>query len=172
MSYIETIKNERPKLKISLTNLEWILLITSILSLIFIWVYLILNYGKLPQRVPTHTDFLGKINSWGGKGMLFFLPILQTFLFLLLTIVSKYPHKFNYTVTITAENAERQYRNSRTLMRWITLTISIVFSYIEWNSIKMAKNSSMGFGIWFVPVFIVIMFGIIGIYIYKMIKLK
>lgn len=172
MSYTKSLKNARPKLKIPLTNLEWILLITSILCLIFIWVYLLLNYGKLPQRIPIHTDFSGRIDSWGGKFTLFFLPIIQTFLFFLLTLISKFPYKFNYTVIITEENAERQYRNSRTLMRWITLTISIVFSYIGFNIIQMAKNNSIGLGIWFIPVFMVVMFGIIGIYVYKMIKLK
>ncbi len=172
MNDTTTLKNGKPKLKLSLSNLEWVLLVISIFSMIFIWVYLLLNYGKLPQRVPTHTDFSGKINSWGDKGILFLLPILQTFLFFLLTIISRFPHKFNYTVKITDENAERQYRNSRTLMGWITLTISVVFSYIGWNTIQMAKNNSMRFGIWFIPVFLVVMFGIIGIYIYKMIKLK
>jgi uncharacterized membrane protein len=126
----------------------------------------------LPEIIPTHFNFSGVANSWGSRGTLLFPPIIEIVLFLLLFTISKFPHTFNYLINITEENAPRQYRNARTLMGWITVCVTVIFSYIEWSIIQTARYKSSGLDIWFLPVFFIIMFGLIGIYIYRMVKMK
>lgn len=165
-------KNKRPKLIIPKSNLEKILGILGILGVITTWIYLIVSWEQIPQQIPTHFGFSGKPDSWGSKGAMLALPIVASFLYLLLTITSKFPQYYNYMVNITEENAKRQYQNARILMAWMAVEITVVFSYLEWKSIQVAMNKSSGLGMYFLPVFLIIIFGTLGFYTYRMFKLK
>jgi hypothetical protein len=100
------------------------------------------------------------------------VPIIASVLYLLLTVISRFPQYFNYMTVITEENAASQYKNARTLMSWMSVEITALFLFLECQNIQAAKAASSGLGIWFLPVFLIIVFGTIGIYIYKMFKLK
>lgn len=126
----------------------------------------------IPQKVPTHFDALGNPNSWGSKGSLLMLPIDELVLFILINVVSKFPQHFNYIVDITAENAERQYQNARTLLSCLLAEFTIIFSYLEYQSIQIAMNTSKNLNVWFLPFSLITLFGTLGIFIYRMYKLK
>lgn len=165
-------KNNRPQLNISKSNLERILGIISVLGVLIAWTYLIVSWARLPNKIPTHFDFSGRVDSWGGKGSLLIVPIFMAVLYIILTITSKFPESFNYMVNITEENARRQYQNARTSMAWLRAEITVMFLYLEWQGIQVAINKSTGLGLWFLPVFLIIVFGTLGVYIYKMFQLK
>ena len=165
-------KNKRPKLNISKSNLERILGIISVLGVFISWIYLIVSWTGLPNKIPTHFDFSGRVDSWGGKGSLLIAPIFMSVLYIILTITSKFPESFNYMVNITEENARKQYQNARTLMAWVRTEITVMFLYLEWQSIQVAVSKSTGLGIWFLPVFLIIVFGTLGVYIRRMVQLE
>jgi hypothetical protein len=73
-------------------------------------------------------------------------------------------------VRITAENAERQYRLARQFLAVLKAELIWVFTLINWASIGVALERCNGLGIFFLPVFLIIVFGTIGVYIYKSIK--
>lgn len=164
-------KQRRPKLNIPRSNLERILGFISLLGTIIIWIYFIASWKHIPHQVPTHFGALGKPDSWGEKKALLFLPIVQSVLYPLLTITSKFPQHYNYLTNITEENAERQYQNARTLILWLSAEITVLFLFLEYQSIKVAMNYSTGLAIWFLPVFLLTLFGTLGLYIYRMFKL-
>jgi Protein of unknown function (DUF1648). len=165
-------KNKRPKLNIPNSNLENILGIIAALVLLTTWIYLIGSWGKIPRQIPTHFGFSGKPDSWGNRGAILTLPIITSLLYILLTITSKFPQYYNYIVDITEENAKRQYQNARTLMAWMAVEITVVFSYLEWKSIQVAMNKSNGLAVYFLPIFLLFIFGTLGFYTYRMFKLK
>ena len=40
-------------------------------------VFLIAYWSRIPAQVPTHYNAAGEIDSWGGKGMIWFIVIMS-----------------------------------------------------------------------------------------------
>lgn len=95
-----------------------------------------------------------------------------TFLCVVIIVLSRVPQYFNYIVTITKENAERQYRNSRKMILRIGFYISILAFYIPWSSVKVGSGSSEGLNLYVIMVVLTSIFGTVGYFMYKMRKLK
>lgn len=162
----------KTKLKIPLSLLEKILIGSSLTINIFIWVYLFMQWSEIPSTVPSHFDFFGNPDAWSGKGSIIIIPIMFTLLSILMMLLSRIPQHFNYVVTITKENAERQYRNSREMIFVLCFYISILGFYMPWSSIQVAKENSSGLNGWVMILIMAGIFGNVGYSIYKMNKLK
>lgn len=162
----------RPKIKIKMTKFD---IAAEVLALIIVLgniIFLLIAWNSLPDRIPAHTDFAGNVNKYGGKGTLVLLPVLTLVMYLGLTVLSRFPQYFNYAVQITEENAERQYRLGVQIMLVLKFIIIFTFSFIQYKFIDLAFNHKNSIGIWFFPVFIVIVFVPLGIHIWKSIKAK
>lgn len=164
--------SQRPNIKVEVTNFERILGIISFVILVMLWIYLFMNWSSVPDKIPTHFGFSGTVDAWGSKSSIIFLPIIMTVLYLMMTILAAFPQYYNYSVPITPENATAQYKNARTLMLWLTLQLVATFSYITLMMIQVGLGKAKGFGLWFLPVFLVVIFGTAIYYIIKMNKLK
>jgi len=68
-----------------------------------------------------------------------------------MTILNKYPHVFNYQSEITDENALHQYTNATRLIRFLKLTIVIIFGLIVFRTIQNVSGNADGLGTWFLP---------------------
>lgn len=164
--------DNRIHLNMPKSNLEKILEGISILEVIAACTYLAIVWTRIPDKIPTHFDFSGKVDSFGGKGSLFIFLVIMFILYIILTIVSKFPQHYNYVVKITNENAERQYQNAHTLMVWLKVEITSTLLFIEWKNIQVAMSNANGLGLLFLPVFFIVLFGTLGFYISRMLKLK
>ncbi|MEP7165982.1 MAG: DUF1648 domain-containing protein [Ferruginibacter sp.] len=96
---------ERPILKIKPSGTDILLDRLSSLGLIFLWIFTVVQYSKLPDTIPIHFNASGNIDNYGNKLSIFLLPAIISIVFVGLTILNKYPHIFNYIHKITAENA-------------------------------------------------------------------
>lgn len=164
-------KKERPILSIPTTPLERIMNLLSLLFIVLTYVYAFIMWADLPNRVPAHFNAVGEVDRWGGKGEVFALPIIETFIFVLFMILSKYPHLFNYPVEVTLENAERLYTYSKILLSTMTMIISFMFLLITYEIIQIALGNE-GFGNWLMPTFLCFIFGTIGYFFYRSFKLR
>lgn len=166
--------NSRPKIKVEKTNLERLLEIGAFVAVVMMWIYLFLFWASIPERIATHFATLGgQPDDWGSKDTLLAMPIICTLLYLLIAILAQFPQIYNYNgIKITGENAEYQYKNARTLMLWMAVEIVVLFIYIEWGFVQVALGNSKSFGLWFLPIFLVALFGTLAYYIRKMYKLK
>lgn len=54
-------------------------------------------------------------------------------MYLFLTILNRYPHKFNYPFNITEQNAVAQYRIARLMVQTLKLEVIWIFVYIQWT---------------------------------------
>lgn len=166
------IESKRPKLHIPISKLEIILEIIAVIAIILTWGYLIISWSNIPSIIPTHFNTLGQANSYGSKDAIFITPIIGTIAFIALNILARFPHLFNYTVKITKENAERQYRNGRLIIEVLVAELSILFFYINYTIIEVALKKSSGLGIQFLPIFIIVFVGTLFFFISRMQKLK
>lgn len=124
-------KKDRPLIPIELKTFDKILEVIALIVFISIWVTVIYFYNKLPQIIPVHFDLSGNVDRMGDKSSIFTLPFVASFIYLLLTVISKYPQSFNYLQEITLDNAKSQYTFATRLLRVIkVIVLSVLFIII------------------------------------------
>ena len=110
------------------------------------WYPIITQYSYLPDSVPIHFNTQGMPDDYGEKSTLLLLPIIGTFAYVLLTILNKFPHIFNFPNEITEENAPKMYKIATTMMRLIKLTTTGILTIIIYLAIQTALGNAEGLG--------------------------
>ena len=148
------------KFDIFANTLSWLLLLG--LSL-----YLIVSWDKIPQEIPRHYNGAGEADIISSKTSLVFTLAVAWILFIGITIIERYPQIWNTGVTVTENNRERVYRTLKGMINMIKLTLVVVFSYT-------IINSSLGLNLspYFLPVFLILIFGTLIFYIVRLVKTK
>ncbi|WP_044212031.1 DUF1648 domain-containing protein [Flammeovirga sp. OC4] len=157
----------QPKIKLPLSLKDITIELVCIVILIITWILPLVVYNDLPEEIAIHFNAKGIPDSYGPKSSLFSLPIFSLLLFLLLTILNKYPHTFNYPVEITEENALKQYTLSTRFIRFLKLSILIVFLFIVYKSISLNPE---GLGNFFLPFVFIITFVPVFVYLIKVMR--
>ena len=156
----------RPVLHLPRTPFEVLLEVLTVLGSIAVIAMTVWGYFALPARIPTHYGLSGAPNAYGGKGSLLGLPIVSICLAVLLTVLSRYPHIYNYPWPITAENAPRQYSLARLLLRWITLEMVWMLCGLQGLIIQSAQSHHAPDAILLlIPAFVLVLFVTIILYI-------
>jgi hypothetical protein len=149
------------------TSTEVALEVIAMAGLLLICALTLLFWASLPAVIPTHFDFSGVPDAWGGKESLLIFPVMSLALYGLLTLVNRYPHKFNYLWPITAQNAPDQYRLAHALLVWLKLEVVLLFAYLEWLTLQTALGQTAGLGLLFLPLTLLAIFGTVGVYLYR-----
>jgi uncharacterized membrane protein len=163
---------KRPIINIKPAKTDIVIEIIGYVILIAFWLTTIATFNYLPEQIPIHYNGFGEVDNYGKKVSIFLLPIISSFLFVILSIVSKNPESFNYNVKITEQNAENQYRNSIKMMRIMKIIIVIIFFMIDIETISIAIKKSEGLGVLFLPLTLSIIFIPIIYFAYKSKKMK
>ena len=162
----------RPEVKVEYKLWEKVVIAIGVLGILFSIVYLVITWGDLPKEIPVHFNGAGEVDNWGNKGTLMIFPILCTITYGLMMVFTLFPNGYNYTVKITRENAENQYRNARELINYMNTEMVLFFAFLEWSCIQVALGQAKGLAVWSAIVFVVVLFITLGYKIYKMYKLK
>ena len=117
----------RPLLKTKIGKTDITIEAIAVTGLIATWVFLLIIYPVLPETIPTHFGVQGKADGWGSKAGIFLLPCISTALFTCLSVLNKYPHKFNYPVKVTVENAIHLYQKGTRLIRILKAIVVLIF---------------------------------------------
>jgi len=128
------------------TSADLILEALAFLGLLLLIGVAIYYYPKLPDSVPRHFNFSGEPDGWGAKGILLGLPAIGTLIYILMTVLSRYPHIFNYPWPITEANARSQYAISRQMLTVVKLLMVGMFFYMNWSIIGTALGRQHGLG--------------------------
>lgn len=139
----------RPKLNLELSPTDQVLEIIGWFALVALWWLTLMSYAQMPDTIPTHYSLAGEADGYGSKETILTLPLIGTILFVGMTILNRYPHIFNYPTEITAENALKQYTNVTRMIRYLKLTILLVFSLIVFKTFQTATGQADGLGSWF-----------------------
>jgi uncharacterized membrane protein len=157
----------RPILKIALTSADKLVETLGWVAVLAIWILTITNYSNLPDKIPTHFNASGEPDGFGGKATVLTLPIVSSVLFIGMTILNKYPHLFNYPIKMTADQALEQYTNATKLIRYLKLSIVVIFGLIVLQTIRKVNGEADGLGEWFLPLTLGLIFIPMGYFIFK-----
>jgi uncharacterized membrane protein len=158
-------KENLPKVKLKRTSLDWVIEVAGFSFLVVLIALPLIWYNKLPDTIPVHFNAAGEPDGYGGRATLWILPVTGLFMWLLFTVLEAFPQVYNFPVKITPENIVTQYRMATRLIRILKSVILIIFSFISFQTIKTATGGASGLGKAFLPVFLLITFGVIIIYL-------
>ena len=122
-------------------------------------------WGNAPDIIPTHYNFKGEVDAYGSKNTVFILLPIVLITYIGIAVLSKFPQVYIYAVEINLRNKEKQYLMASTFIRVLNVEIVTLFFFIQMNSGKVLSIA-------FLFIFLLIIFGSIGFYIYKAIKCK
>lgn len=159
--------NARPVLALPRSSFENSLEFLGAVGLLLMFAMIAQYWPSLPERIPSHFGVSGQPDAWSGKGTLLILPLLSAALYVGLTVLSRYPHVYNYMWPITPQNAATQYCLARQLIIVLKTEIVWIFAYVNWQTIQTALGRAQGLGQAFLPIFFLIIFGSLGFYLYK-----
>ena len=141
--------------------------IICILQIIGIVIYLLVAWNSIPDQIPGHFNASGEVNRWDSKGTLFIVPGIALFMFILLSVVERFPHLWNTGVRVTEENKFRVYGITKGLlvsMKLILVTMFIVLTIIQ--------STLQTLPIWFLPIFMSLIVLTIVFYIVWLIRAR
>lgn len=125
----------------------------------------------MPSTIPTHFNSEGVIDGYSDKSSIWMLPLVVSVLYIGMTILNMFPHIFNYTTTITDDNALRQYTITIKMIRYVKSILTIIFGYIIFKTIQISiGESSGGLGHYFTPLMLSLVFLPLIYYFYALIK--
>ena len=142
-----------------------LLLAINIILLVFIWVFIGVNYAGLPETVPTHFAVNGNVDGESEKRAIWFLPGIATFLFLLLAGIPRNPDS-------PMLNVPNSYRNKESLKLFaysilLPILLLLADTVVESVLIAQGKLQEMSNAVF---VLLALSFVVIGIHIFRMIK--
>lgn len=155
-------KNERPQLQLALSQTDKVIEVLAAAVLILFWIYTLVSYKTLPDVTPTHFVSDGKADGYGLKWTILTLPSIALLLYFGLSILGRYPHKFNYPVEVTKANAETLYRSGAQMLRVMKLMLIILFFLMTYQTVLSASGITsfvtrnglfLDFALLFIPVF-------------------
>lgn len=123
-------------------------------------------YGPnpLPDRVPTHFDIAGNANAWGSPNGLVIMPVIAAGVYLLMTVVARFPAAFNYPVRVTPVNLPRLQSITVDMIAWIKVEMVCLFVVLQWVFVQSARSGEGHLFPRILPVFLVVIFGTIALH--------
>lgn len=162
----------RPVINIPKTKSEMIFDIIGIVFFSASILFLIVKWSVIPDQVPGHFNGAGEVDRWGSKYELILLPIIGMFLFIFLSLLEKAPHMHNYPKRLNEQNVEQFYLQSRQMLNIVKNLCLVIFAFLIVQIVRVAHGEIESLGFWFLPVFVVIMFGSIFIGVLKQSRIK
>lgn len=157
----------QPRISIPKTQFDYTLIAIGLAGVLAMIGLTAIYFEQLPDQIPTHFDASGQPDSYGDKSTLWFLVIVGIAVYGLILLVNRTPHLVNYSVPITPENAARQYQNLQRMNRTMAAVISLCLAYILYGIIEMSLGDRDSLGLWFMLLFLGLIFGVVGYYLYR-----
>ena len=108
--------------------------IIGALALLGSTLFVIIMWSQIPDQIPTHYNFAGEADGYGGKGSLIFMMVLAWFVFVLITVLMRFPNTWNMPVKVTADNKARLYSITRAMLEVIKMLASLLFAVMLINA--------------------------------------
>ncbi len=149
---------------------EVVLMALSFIILLGLTVWVAVKWGSIPDTIPTHFDFAGNADSYGGKVNIWILPGLGWLIWITFTVLDFFPGAWNVRgmsdIQSTAGKA-KAISMTRTFLEIIKLAIVLLFTYLTVVMVKEQSPSAL-----FVPVVIFILMGTTVVHMILLRRLK
>ncbi|MBD3921862.1 DUF1648 domain-containing protein [Paenibacillus sp. PR3] len=161
---------QRPVIRLTRSPLEVCLEVLNIVIIIGTLVYLLIRWRDLPSTIPIHYAGSGEADGWGSRSTLLLLPLIAIAPYVLITIISRFPHTFNFPVAVTEQNAPELYRLTVQMLNWLKFEMVFLFSSLGVLVIRSATTGHAGsIGIFTIIGAIVILGTIFG-YVFHIVR--
>ncbi|NLN75484.1 MAG: DUF1648 domain-containing protein [Armatimonadetes bacterium] len=147
-------ETQRPQIEIEPTPIDRVVDTLAMIGLLYMVAITVIYYPQLPATIPTHFDLAGKVDGWGSKLTLSFLPVISAVFYFALSTITRFPHIYNYPVPITAENVEKQYRIGISIMRWLKMEFVCIFAFLTQQIIAAAQVKHLSMQPWVPMLFV------------------
>ncbi len=139
-------------------------LIALLALVVLFWMSWSALYGAnpLPARVATHFDAAGTPNAWGSPQGILLFPLIAGVLYLLLSVVVRFPAAFHYPVRVTPVNIARLQEVTLDMIAWLKMEMMCLFAVIQWAFVQAARSGDGRIFPRILPFFIVAIFTTIG----------
>ena len=144
----------RAKIQLQLSKFDKSLKLLSTIVLVVMFCFAFFVYLKSPNIIPSHFNASGKPDGFSDKSVIFMLLFIGIFTYLGFNQLVKFPHIFNFPVSITKENAERQYELAIRMIRFLQLAILIIFTVVILMTYLTTIGITDGLGTWFSHLFL------------------
>jgi uncharacterized membrane protein len=156
----------KPRIRVESTIVKRLLELVSIAGIIYIAYVLTQNWDSMPDRVPSHYGLDGRPDTYADKSSILTLPVVGFVIYMVITILDRYPHMFSYIWKITPENAYRQYQLAGTMLSAMKAEVIWIFNYIAVSTVKISLGKSDSLSPLFLPILLLVIFGPICLYLY------
>ncbi|HEX4032454.1 MAG TPA: DUF1648 domain-containing protein [Terracidiphilus sp.] len=147
--------------------------IVSLLALavlVFITVRAFFGPARLPGRIPTHFNAAGQPDGYGSPAMLLVFPAIAVALYLLMSLVARFPAAFNFPVRVTPFNRQRLEDLALNMIAWLKAEIVVFFTWIEAGVIRAVRQPGHGLSPALMPALLGAVFATCIVYIAVMFK--
>jgi len=144
----------------------------ALVALVFITLRAFYGPDRLPDPIPTHFNAAGQPDGYGSPAMLLVFPIIATVIYLLMTLVSRFPAAFNFPVRVTPFNRQRLEELALSMIAWLKAEVVIIFAWIENEAIAAARRPGHQFSPLPMPLLLALVFATCIIHIVAMFKAR
>ncbi len=153
------------KIYITVTLYHKIIYTLSILLMVGTFIYLLIAWNQLPDKIPGHFNSAGEIDRWGSKYELFITPVISVFIFLGITLLEKHPEGWNTGVNVTKNNKDRVYKEIKNMIVTLKFLVILTFTFITvYSSLAIPLPAS------FLPAAMILIFGSMIYFLVRLVK--
>jgi hypothetical protein len=91
-------------------------------------------------------------------------------IYLLFTVVTRFPSAFNYPVRVTAQNRAGLETLALGMIAWLKLEIVLLFAVIQWGVVRAARHPTSTSPATWMPTMLIAVFATIGWHIAAMFR--
>ena len=117
--------------------------IIALFLLLFLWTVTITAVSgprPLPRRIPTHFNLTGQPDGWGTPAMLYMLPAIGTVIYLLMTIVARFPAAFNFPVHAAPRTRTQLEGIALNMIAWLKTEVLCLLAWIQYGTIRIVRE--------------------------------
>jgi len=144
--------------------------LAALAVLVFVTLRAFFGPARLPDRIPIHFNAAGQADGWGSPAMLLVFPAIAVVIYLLMSLVSRFPAAFNFPVRVTALNRQRLEDLALGMIAWLKTEIVIFFAWIESDAIGAARHPGQHLSAQLMPALLTAVFTTCIVYIAAMFK--
>lgn len=120
----------------------------AIVFLIIGWWVALGAYPRLPEKIPVHFGISGEPDNWGGRWMIFLMPVIAT----LIVAV-------NWFIFTRLKGSPKMPVAMEFPLHLLLLELPVLFTYITWRMTEVAFGRAQGLGVLFLPVILLVTMG-------------
>lgn len=132
--------------------------LAALIVLLFITARALYGADRLPDRIPIHFNATGHADGYGSPRMLLIFPAFATAIYLLMSLVSRFPAAFNFPVRATPFNRKRLEELALSMIAWLKTEVVVFFTWIAWNAISAARSPDQRLSTALMPMLLVAVF--------------